>query len=143
MHTKLDSIEMPELEFSSEARSLTLHVVNEFRSLDAFRPAGKVLDQRSNRKLAARLMAFEDERFQVGARGVDRSSQSGAAGSKDYGISCVCHLLSQLIVEDETKGTREQGNEGTNRLSVTLCCFLPLPTLLARGADLFPSVPWS
>ena len=76
---EIDGAEVREAEFGSEANSLLLHVLDEVRALYALGPAGKVFNQRGDGELAAGLVAFEDERFEVGAAGVDGGSESGAA----------------------------------------------------------------
>ena len=48
----------------AEARRLLLHVFDQLRPLNALGPAGKVLDQRGDRKLAAGLVALQNQRFQ-------------------------------------------------------------------------------
>jgi hypothetical protein len=79
--------ELGHLEFGAEADGLLLHVLDEVRALHALGPAGKVLDQSGDRELAAGLVAFEDERLEVGARGVDGGSEAGAAGAEDDGVA--------------------------------------------------------
>ena len=83
---------MSHAELRPKARRLLLHVLDQLRTLNALRPARKILDQRRDRKLAARLMPFNHQRFQVGARGVNRRSQPSAAGAKNNGVANrVCH----------------------------------------------------
>jgi hypothetical protein len=92
--------EMAEGDLGAEARGLLLHVVDEFGALDAVGPAGEVFDEGGDGELAARLVAFEDERLEVGARGVDGSGQPGAAGAEDDGVADGVVLRhSYLIVE--------------------------------------------
>ena len=43
--------------------------------------AGEILHQRRRRELAARLLAFEDQGREVGARRVNGRSEPGAAGT--------------------------------------------------------------
>ena len=84
----------------AEPRGLLLHVFDQFRSLDAFGPAGKVLHQGGDRKLSAGLVAFQNQRLQTGARGVDRRGEAGAAGAEDYGIASVCHVRFPVLIVD-------------------------------------------
>jgi hypothetical protein len=85
--------QVPEPKLGAKARSLLAHVLDQIRSLNALRPARKVLDQSRDRQLAARLVTFEQEWFQIGASRVDRCCQSGAAGAKDDCVAYVfCHL---------------------------------------------------
>ena len=65
----------------AEASRLLLHVLDQLRPLNALGPAGKVLDHRGNRELAAGLVTLQNQRFHPGARGVKRGRQSGAAGA--------------------------------------------------------------
>ena len=48
-----------------------------------FREAGIILDDRGGGQQAARLPAGQDERAQVGAGGIERGGQAGAAGTDD------------------------------------------------------------
>ena len=77
------------LDLRAEARGLLLHVLDQFRALDAFRPAGKVFDQGGDGELAAGLMAFEYQRLEVGAGGINGGRQTGAAGAQDDGVANV------------------------------------------------------
>ena len=89
---QVDGVQVRDLELGAEARGLLLHVFDQLRALDAVGPAGKVLDQGGDGELSAGLMAFEDQGFEPGARGVDGGSQTGAAGAQDYGVASVCHV---------------------------------------------------
>jgi len=82
--------QMRHAELGAEALRLLLHVLDELRALDAFRPAGEVLDQRGDGELSARLVAFQDQRLEVGAGRVNGCSESCAAGAKD---DCVANLV--------------------------------------------------
>jgi hypothetical protein len=73
--------------FGAEAFGLFLHILDEFGSIDAFGEAGKILDKSGERKLSAGLVAHDDEGLQVGARGVDGGSVSGATGTDDDDVS--------------------------------------------------------
>ena len=86
----------------AKPRRLLLHVFDQLRPLNPLRPAGKVLHQRGDRKLAAGLVALQNQRFQSGARRVERRRQSGAAGAKNHGIAYLCHGLPVLIVAGRT-----------------------------------------
>jgi hypothetical protein len=74
-------------QLGAEADGLLLHVLDELGALDALGPAGKVFDQRGDGELSAGLVAFEDERLQVGARGVNGRGKARAAGAEDDGIA--------------------------------------------------------
>jgi hypothetical protein len=101
MGTKLHLLEVSELKLRTKPRSLPFHVVDQLRSLNTLRPSRKVLDEGSDTELSTRLVAFQNQRFQVGASAVDCRCQSGTAGTKNYGVTCLCHELSQLIVDGE------------------------------------------
>jgi hypothetical protein len=74
---------MADAKLCAKAGGLLPHVLNQLGSLNAFRPTGEVFDQGGDGKLAARLVAFQDQGAEVGARRVDGGSESGAAGAKD------------------------------------------------------------
>ena len=80
--------------FGAEALRLLAHVLDQFRSHDSFGKSGEILDQRGDRELSAGLVAFDDQRFQVGARGVKRGRVSGAAGPDDDDVANFAHVLS-------------------------------------------------
>lgn len=103
--------EMTEGDLGAEARRLLLHVVDELGALDAVGPAGEVFDEGGDGELAAGLVAFEDERLEVGARGVDGSSQSCAAGAQDDGVANGGFRHDYLIVEgaDSVQGVGGSG----------------------------------
>ena len=102
--------EMAEGDLGAEARGLLLHVVDELGALDAVGPAGEVFDKGGDGELAAGLVAFEDERLEVGARGVDGGGQPGAAGAQDDGVANSGFRHDYLIVEgaDSVQGVGEQ-----------------------------------
>ncbi len=87
MFGEIDGGEMGHAQLGAEADRLLLHVLDEVGTLDAFGPAGKVLDQRRDGELTAGLVAFEDERLQVGACSVDGSGKSGAPGAEDNSVA--------------------------------------------------------
>lgn len=91
--------EMAVRDLGAEAGGLLFHVVDELGALNAFGPAGEVFDQRGDGELAAGLVAFEDERLEVGARGVDGSGEAGAAGAKDDAVTNGGFRHVYLIVE--------------------------------------------
>ena len=81
---------MRHFEFGAEADRLLLHVLDEFGTLDTLGPAGKVFHQRGDGELASGLVAFQDERLEVGAGSIDGSGKAGASGTQNDGISrCV------------------------------------------------------
>ena len=84
---EVDRAEMGHAELGTETGGLLLHVLDEFGTLDALGPAWEVFDQGGDGELAAGLVAFEDERLEVSAGGVDGGSKAGAAGAKDDGIA--------------------------------------------------------
>jgi hypothetical protein len=84
---EIDGAEVSHPELGAEADCLLLHVLDELRALDTLGPAGEVFDQRGDGELAAGLVAFEDERLEVGACGVNGSGKSGAAGAEDDSVA--------------------------------------------------------
>ena len=75
------------LQIRAKARSLQLHSLDQLGALDPFRPAGKILDQGGDGELAPWLVAFQHQRFQVGAGGIDGGREAGAAGAEDNGFA--------------------------------------------------------
>ena len=67
MRAQFHPAQMRQLKVGAKSRRLLLHVVDQFRPLDPFRPAGKILDQRGDRELPARLVSLQHQRFQLGA----------------------------------------------------------------------------
>ena len=106
-------VRWPMGDLGAEARGLLLHVVDELGALDAVGPAGEVFDQRGDGELAAGLVAFEDERLEVGARGVDGGGQPGAAGAQDDGVANGGFRHSYLIVEGGGWVQRVQEGQGS------------------------------
>ena len=80
-------VEVGHAELGAEARGLLLHVFDELGTLYALGPAGEVFDESGDGELAAGLVAFEDEGFEVGAAGVDGGGEAGAAGAEDDDIA--------------------------------------------------------
>ena len=65
----------------SEFFGLRVHIQDQLRAVDAFRKAWEIFDHRGRGKLPARLAAFEHERTQVCAGGINRRRQSSAAAA--------------------------------------------------------------
>ena len=78
-------------EFRAEALGLLLHVLDQVRAVDAFGKAGKVLDLGGERKLAARFMPDDHQRFQPGAGGINRGRIAGAARANNDYVSHDCY----------------------------------------------------
>src|SRR3954468_6043709 len=85
--TEIGAGKMTGANLSAEARGLALHVLDQLRTLNAFRKSGKIFYQRGERELAAGLVAFEDERLQVGAGGINGGSQAGASGAENHRVT--------------------------------------------------------
>ncbi len=69
--------------FGAEVLGLLLDVFHQQRALDAVGKAGEIFDQRGERELAAGFVSGDDQRFQVGSRGIDGGGVSGAARADD------------------------------------------------------------
>src|SRR5947208_2603110 len=78
----------------AETRGLPLHILDQLGALNTFRKSGKILNQRSQRKLAARLVALKHQWLQIGASGVDGGRKSGASGAEDHSVT---HLHSRSL----------------------------------------------
>ena len=59
---------------------------HQLRALDAIGEAGVVLDVGGDHELAHRHVAGDDERLEVGARGVDGGGEAGRAGADDHDL---------------------------------------------------------
>ena len=71
-------------DLGAEALGLLLHLGHEVRAHDALGEAGEVLDVGGVHQLAAGLdRAGDQQRFEVGARGVDGRGVAGGAGADD------------------------------------------------------------
>ncbi len=84
---EVDGGEVGHAELGAEAGGLLLHVLDEFGALHALGPAGKVFNEGGDGELAAGLVAFEDERLEVRAGGVDGGGEARAAGSENDGVA--------------------------------------------------------
>src|SRR5579864_1285377 len=84
---QVDAGDMSQHVFGAETLRLLAHVFDQLGALDSVGEPGKVLHQRSDGELAARLMTFDHKRFEVRARGVQRSRVSGAAGTNDDDVA--------------------------------------------------------
>src|ERR1700722_11860285 len=89
---QVDAGEMRHAVFGSETLGLLAHVLDQLRAENAFGEAGEILDQRGERKLSAGFVAFDDQRLQVGARGVKGGSVSGTAGADDDDVASFAHI---------------------------------------------------
>ncbi len=82
---RIDNIAMHK--FRAEILRLFSDVFDQFRTVDAFREAGKVLDQRSHGQLPAGIVPQHHERLQIGAGRVDRCRVAGATGTDNDDVS--------------------------------------------------------
>ena len=80
--------------FSAESFGLLAHVLHQLRTQNALGKSREILDQRCHGKLPAGLVTFDDQRFQVGSRCVQRSGVSGASGPDDDDVASFAHGLS-------------------------------------------------
>ncbi len=81
------------LVFRAKTRRLFAHVLDQLRPLNALRKAGKVFDQSRQRELASGLVAFEHQRFQVGACGIERGSVASTARSHNNDVADIFHSV--------------------------------------------------
>ena len=88
---EVDAGEVTHAILGAEALRLLAHVLDQLRAQDSFGKSGKILDQRGQGELSAGLVAFDDQRFQVGARGVQGGGVSGASGPDDDYVSSFAH----------------------------------------------------
>src|SRR5260370_17248035 len=67
----------------AEALCLLAHMFDQLRAENAIGKARKVLDHGRQSELAARFVPIDHQRLEIGARGVNRSRQSGAPAPDD------------------------------------------------------------
>ncbi len=102
----VDFVYSPGFEFRSEFLCLLAHIFDELRPHNAIGETGIILNVRGEGELAAGLVPVKDQRFQVGARSVNRSSETGAAAADDEDVVHLefLHLLdSALRLRDTTQ----------------------------------------
>jgi hypothetical protein len=71
----------------SKTLGLFLDVFDEHRAVNAFGEAWKILHQRGEGQLASRLVAPDDQRFEIRASRIDSGRISGASGTNNDYIS--------------------------------------------------------
>src|ERR1700756_1141558 len=79
--------------FRAKAFGLLAHVFNQLWPKNALGKPREVLNQRGHRELSTRLVTLDDQRFQIGARGIESGRVSGAAGGDDNNVSSFAHEL--------------------------------------------------
>ena len=80
---EIDARDVALHDLGAEALGLRAHLRHQVRAHDAVAEPGPVLDHRRQHQLPAGLEAFDEQRLQVGARGVERRRQAGGPGSDD------------------------------------------------------------
>jgi hypothetical protein len=66
-----------------EALGMAAHPLHQFRSLDAVRIAGPVIDIGRGHQLPALFQSGNQDRLEVGARGINRGRVAGGSGAED------------------------------------------------------------
>ena len=84
---EVDAIDVGGHELGAEPLGLLAELRHEVGTEDSVGKTRVVLDVGGQHELAARLQALDDERMQVGARGVDRSGEARRAGSDDDDVA--------------------------------------------------------
>src|SRR5690606_7441924 len=90
VHGEIDRGDERLLETRAEARGLLAHVLRQLETIDAVGEAREVLDFARGGQLAAGEGAFEDERIEIGAGGVDGGGETGATGADDNDVFDGC-----------------------------------------------------
>ena len=96
---ELDPVDVVGDEAGAEALGLGAELVHHLRPHDPLGVAGVVLDVGRVLQLPAPLEALEDERLEVGARGVERSRVAGRPTADDdhvLDLLCLCHVSPQV-----------------------------------------------
>ena len=86
---------------------LFLHLLHQPGTLDDVGEARKVLDIGGDHELPARLHALDQDRLQVGARGIDRRGIAGRTGAddQDLGMMMSRHALKAPAWKSKMNGT--------------------------------------
>jgi hypothetical protein len=74
-----------------ESLGLGAHVGHQLRSHDAVPESREVLHHGGHHQLTAGLEPFDEQRLQVGARGIERGRQSGRARPDDRDVPMCAH----------------------------------------------------
>src|SRR5580704_2015314 len=91
--TEIHAGEMRDAVFGPETLRLLAHVLDQLGAHDSFGEAGEIFHECGERKLAAGLVAFDDERLQIRACRVQRGRVSGATGTDDDYVAAFAHAL--------------------------------------------------
>ena len=133
--------------FSAKTLGLLAHILNQLGPHDSFRKAGKVLDQGSHRELTARFVAFDDQRFQVGACSVKCRGVSRAPGADDDNVASfthgcfVCRLDGDLAILIRVPHTHEIGAKRNHLGGGTVFLILEVPVAAFPAVDAVFCVP--
>src|SRR6185436_12580151 len=79
-------------EAGPETLGLLAELLHQLRALDAFREAWVVLDVARDHELAARRVATDDDRLEVGAGGVDGRRQARRTRTQDDDLGVIAAL---------------------------------------------------
>src|SRR5580765_6415281 len=92
--TQVSAAKMRHAVFRAKAFGLLPHVFDQLWAHDSLGKSGEVLHQGGHGKLSAGLVAFDDQRLQVGARRIQSGSVSGTSGPDDDNVSSFAHGVS-------------------------------------------------
>ena len=81
-------------DLGAEPLGLRAHLGHQIRAHDAVAKAGEILHRGGEHQLPARLDAFDEQRLEVGARGIQRRRETGGAGPDDGDIPVFAHASS-------------------------------------------------
>jgi len=93
---QLGGVDLVEDDLGLEALGVALEAVHQLGALHAVDVGRPVVDISGRHQLAALLHAGDDDRREVGARGIHRSRIAGGAGTKnDEFVVCGAHVCNQ------------------------------------------------
>jgi hypothetical protein len=84
---EIDGRDVPAHDLGAKPLGLHPHLGNEIRPHDPVTEPRPVLDQRRQRQLPARFEPLDQQRLQIGARGIERRGQAGGTRADDDDVT--------------------------------------------------------
>ena len=100
---QIERVDLVEDDAGPDMLGLLLHLLHQPGTLDDVGEAGIVLDIGGDRQLAAGLHPGDQQRLQIGARGVDRRGVAGRPGADDQDLAVVLFGHAALLLPDRNQ----------------------------------------
>src|SRR5262245_43089194 len=91
MRSQVDAGDVTADRFGAESLGLDPHFFHQLGAHDAVTKPGPVFDKGGQHQLAARFETFNEQRPEIGARGIKSGGESGGTGPDDDDVSQVGH----------------------------------------------------